>query len=242
MPRRRPLPKPAPRSIEIDGQLYYVVAGARGEYVLPDYAPKHLAIHTQLPSDLTTGAVAEYEVDWVYGQRREKRRVRCALEDCDRSLQPGQRRFCSYKHAHRHAQRVYSRHRRGIERWVTLRNSAAYRFVRPFSKSLHTARRLFLEHIAPYGCQYRSDVDEVCPSVHNPNADPLLPRCLIYAVYADDLMLWTGRHHGVPVVRRHTTADGYWKERDGGSEGGSESGVGAPIRPPSIPLVEPQTG
>lgn len=212
--------------LEIDGDRYYLDPRGRGEYLIPEHVAEHLAAQTPTAADARPGQVAEYEVEWVQGQRREKRRETCVLEGCGLPLPPGATRFCGPVHAHRYAQRAYSRRKRGIERWVTLRGSSAYRFVRPFPKSLRTARRLFVEHICEDVCQYRGD-DGLCPSVGNPSCDSARPRCLLYAVYADDLLLWTARHQGVPVERRYTTNDGYWK--DASSEG----------RSPQLPLVEP---
>ena len=105
-----------------------------------------------------------------------------------------------------------NRRRRGLTRYITLFQGAPIHFERVFPGTLAKARRLFIEHISVGVCQFRDEADR-CPSTHNPYADPSKARCLIYAVFADDYILWQARVMGRPALRRYTTADGRWKER-----------------------------
>ena len=203
--------------VEIDGQRYYVDPRGRGEYLIPEHASTHVDAQAPSEADRIPGQIAEYEVEWVDGQARERKRNTCALEGC---VRPARKRFCSTKHAHRYHRRAYARRQRGLDRWVTLYGSTPTHFERPFPRSVTTARRLFLEHISEGVCQYRG-LDDFCPSVHNPYADPLRPRCLIYSVYADDYMIWRARHSGIPAGRRYTTPSGEWKELPPTAEGDS---------------------
>lgn len=237
MPQRKP---PAPAPVEIDGQRFYIDPRGRGEYLIPEHAKGQLDAQAPTEADRRPGQVAEYEVEWYDGQAHEKRRLTCALEGCDR---PARKRFCSTRHAHRFHRRAYARRQRGLDRWVTLYGSTPTHFERPFPRSLLTARRFFVEHISEGVCQYRGE-DDFCPSVHNPYADRARPRCLIYAVYADDYMIWRARHSGIPAQRRYTTPSGEWvemREGVGGNEATLHS-AGGLVGPPVVSTgeLEPQ--
>ena len=212
------MPKRQAEPVEIGDQRYYIDPRGRGEYLLPEHLVEHLEVQTPRPEErIEPGVVEEFEPG------AQRRRAKCALEGCNR---PARIRFCSFQHQQRFHNRAYKKRQRGLKRWITLVRGKPERFERPFPKSILTARRIFSEHISEGVCQFRGDSD-FCPSVANPYADSSLPRCLIYAVYADDLIEMQARASGMPVQRRYTSADGYWRERLNGTEG-----TGSPQPPP----------
>lgn len=191
--------------IDIGGERYYITPDGQGEKVLPADVEQHLDVQAPRPDDIVPGIVPEFSVAWL---RPRARRNRCGFPGCTR---PARVRFCSDDHAKKFHQLAYRRRRRGFDRWLTVSGTVPVRFHRPFPRSMATAKKLLAEHIALAVCQYAGE-DGYCPGRYNPYGDPSLPRCLIYQTYADDYLIWKGRHEGKQVKRRYTTPDGEWEE------------------------------
>ena len=203
--------------VEIGGQRYILDPRGRGEYVLPAETPEHLEAQKPTERDHLPGFVPEYSAEWrrkqsVAPASRSSRS--CGNIPCPRPAKLG-RKYCSDKCMNLWDNLRRNRRRRNkthSDRWVTLVGGAPAHFERPFPGTMTQAKKLFVEHISEGVCQFRDDTD-YCPSSRNPYGDPSFPRCLLYATYADDLMLWQARVSGHPAQRRYTTEDGRWKER-----------------------------
>mgnify|MGYP001582834632 CR=1 FL=1 len=202
--------------IEIGGKRYVLDSSGRGEFVVPKSTLDHLEAQKPTTKDLVPGQVPEYSAEWRRSQSKLEKRLPytkggCQNTPCPRRSKPG-RFYCSDKCMNQWANLRRNRRRRGLTRYITLFRGAPIHFERKFPGTLAMAKRLFIEHISEGVCQFRGE-DDYCPSTHNHYADPSKPRCLIYAVFADDYLLWQVRVMGHPALRRYTTSDGRWKER-----------------------------
>ena len=196
----------------IGNQDFVITDSGSGEVVLPSDVGEHLEVQRPQEDDILPGQVPEFSADWVAQAQARKNSEYCMLPGCPRKKRPHHlAKFCSYRHERTYQARRYRRRQRGLKRWIESLNGIPFRFERAFPRSMSLAKRLLVEHIADGVCQYRGD-NERCPSASNPYNDPDKPRCLIYAVFADDLIMWRGRNIGVTVQRRYTTEDGQWKE------------------------------
>ena len=192
--------------VEIGNKGYIIAADGRGEVVRPAHLGEQLSAHVAKADDQIPGQVPAYatkgQVQSAYAY--------CANYPCQRFPAEG-RVYCSNLCMNRaNAKRRYRREK-GHERWLDIVDGAVVHFSRPFPTSLRNAKYLFTEHISTDICQFRSE-NNICPGVANTYSDPGLPRCLIYATLADDLISWQARNSGRPSRRRYTTEDGRWLE------------------------------
>lgn len=198
--------------IRIGIQDYIITDSGDGKYVLPSDVKDHLEAQQPRRDDILPDQVPEFSADWLAQAEARKGSEACMLPGC-----PNKKRlhhlakFCSYKHERAYQARRYRRRQRGLRQWIESIDSLPIRFERSFPRSMSRAKELLARHVAERVCQYGGE-DDRCPSSHNPYNDPSKPRCLIYAVMADDLMVWRGRNQGVVVQRRYTTEDGSWKD------------------------------
>jgi len=190
--------------IEIGGDRYLIDPQGKGEYLLPEDAPAHLEAQELRPADIIPGRVREYETP--SGDKREKPVRLCAYPGCGKRAKE---KWCSEKHRNSYRARLYRRRRKKIKSWVETANGIPLRFERPWAPSFQKARKRFVEHLADGVCQFADDSGQ-CPSMKNPYNVAGRPRCLIYATYADDLIMWQARIDGFGALRRYTTQDGRW--------------------------------
>ena len=228
--------------ITIDGQRYILDRNAGGEFILPAAALEHIAAQRADTNDIDAGFVPEFAAEKVNVQTPSLP-GKCQLTGCDRQAK---RKFCSRQHEHRYNALKSYRKKRGMASWVTLSGGAPAHYQRQFPSSLERAKRVFTEHIGEGVCQYRivlhlqdGRTGDYCPSIANPYGDPDLPRCLLYATQADDLIIWQARVQGKPASRRYTTPDGRWLgEPYGQRRSSSPSSTSAEEAQPSRPLAE----
>ena len=199
--------------IEIGGRRYIIDPRGDGKVDRPPHISEHIRSQEPTDSDFTAGHIPAYSYRlWARNQERpygHRTPTWCMNYPCPKTPLLG-RKYCSNWCMNRaNGKRRYRRDYSGLDRWLDLVGGAAVHFSRPFPLSYTTAKNLFQNHIGIGVCQFRGDSD-YCPSVENPYADPSNPRCLVYAVYADDLMLWRARNRGRPARRRYTTEDGRW--------------------------------
>ena len=198
--------------VEIGGRRYVIDPKGHGELLKPKHLGEQLAAQKPNEADTIPGQVAAYSYEWTRDQERSRNssHVACFNFPCPKSPKLG-RKYCSNYCMNRANGKRRYRRERGLTRWLDLAGGAAVHFHRPFPRSLRRAKNLFIEHISDGVCQFRGE-DESCPSTKNTYNDPGLPRCLLYAVYADDLMIWQARNSGQPTRRRYTTEDGRWQK------------------------------
>lgn len=204
--------------IEIGGHRYILDPRGDGRVDSPPHSREHVGIQNPTDADFLEGNIPAYSYQlWARNQERTQHRPastippNCMNYPCPKTPLLG-RKYCGNWCMNRAtSKRRYRREHSGSDRWLDLVGGAAVHLSRPFPLSYNRAHNLFQNHIGLGVCQFRSDSD-YCPSVQNPYADPSQPRCLVYAVYADDLMLWRARNRGRPARRRYTTEDGRWLE------------------------------
>ena len=195
--------------IELDGRRYILDESASGQYDAPDHADEHVASLLPTEADILPGVVPSYDTTWVKQMEARVGSDSCLVPGCPKPNRGGRSKFCSYRHERVAAARKYRRKQHGVTRWIESINQIPIRFERQFPKRHADAERFLREHIAEGFCQYAGS-DDLCPSVHNPHANSNHPRCLLYATFADDLMVWKGRNRGFLIKRRYTTTDGQW--------------------------------
>lgn len=199
--------------IIIDGKRYILDPKGQGEYALATNTQEHLDNLTPTEADLLPGVVPSYDATWLQQMEARVGSNMCLLPGCPKGNRGGRSKFCSYRHERTYAARRYRRRQHGVTRWVESVNGIPVRFERKFPRGVSDAKKYFEEHIADGVCQYAGSYD-CCPSFRNPYGDPNQARCIIYATFADDLMVWKARNLGLIVRRRYTTTDGQWLADD----------------------------
>jgi hypothetical protein len=220
--------------VEIGGKPYIIDPKGKGEKDRPSFADEHLVAQTPNAKDVAPGTVPAYSYKWTKGMSKAATTsyTFCGNHPCPKGPLPG-RRYCSNWCMTRASDKRRARRDRGFDRWLDEVGGAAVQFSRPFPRTMQSARRLFVEHISRGVCQFRSE-DDYCPSTKNPYADPGVARCLIYATYADDYMIWQARNAGYPARRRYTTEDGRWQEVAYGSSSNRDTLVDDGKRHPTV--------
>lgn len=199
--------------VTIGRDRYLIHPDGKGEYALPTSLEEHLAAQLPRQEEALPGYIPEYSTTWRREQELQAEAGKCLMPGCPKpAVKRDNGKFCGYRHERAYQARRYRRRKQNITSWLETVNGVAERFERRFPGSMQTARKQFAEHITPGVCQFGGSHGE-CPSTKNPYADPSLPRCLIYATQADDLLVWTARHRGYVVERRYTTGDGAWKDQ-----------------------------
>lgn len=197
-------------TIKIGGDRYIIDAGAADEYILPADTKAHLEAQLPIETDVLPGIIPEYNAGWRQQMQARVGTSYCYMPGCPKKAR-AKGKYCSFRHERAYQARRYRRRHTGRPSWLEMVEGKPVRFERQFPATIRVAKRKFVEHIADGVCQFRG-LDNRCPSSSNPYSDPAKPRCLIYGVLSDDLLVWQGRNAGVMVNRRYTSTDGEWKQ------------------------------